>query len=101
MYIIYVLIQIHIYVYIHAFLNKYMHIYTGKEDQPKFWSAEEYIEYLNNFANKFELFKYINFSHDVLSVQKSEGKWIVRVKGGRGMYIYMCVIRFIDLYIYA
>lgn len=58
----------------------------GKEDQPKFWSAEEYIEYMNNFAKKFDLIKNIRFSHDVLLVKKNEetGKWMVTAKGGRG-----------------
>ena len=58
----------------------------GKEDQPKFWSAEEYIEYMNSFAKKYDLLKYINFSHDVLLVKKNveTGKWMVTVKGGRG-----------------
>lgn len=58
----------------------------GKEDQPKFWTAEEYIQYMNNFADKFDLFKKIRFSHDVLMVKKCKesGKWMVTVKGGRG-----------------
>jgi Flavin-binding monooxygenase-like len=58
----------------------------GKEDQPKFWTAEEYIEYMNNFAKKFDLLKNIRFSHDVLTVKKCKdtGKWMVTVKGGRG-----------------
>jgi dimethylaniline monooxygenase (N-oxide forming) len=58
----------------------------GKEDQPKFWTAEEYIQYMNNFAKKFDLIKNIRFSHDVLLVKKNEetGKWMVTAKGGRG-----------------
>jgi cation diffusion facilitator CzcD-associated flavoprotein CzcO len=58
----------------------------GKEAQPKFWSAEEYLAYINNFAEKFDLLKNINFSHEVLLVKKCEqsGKWMVTVKGGKG-----------------
>lgn len=58
----------------------------GKEDQPKFWTAEEYIEYMNNFAKKFDLMKNIHFSHNVLTVKKCKdtGKWMVTAQGGRG-----------------
>ena len=58
----------------------------GKEDQPKFWTAEEYIEYMRSFAQKFDLLRNINFSHDVLQVRKCQesGKWMVTVRGGRG-----------------
>ena len=58
----------------------------GKEDQPKFWTAEEYIQYMTDFAKKFDLLKNIRFSHDVLMVKKctETGKWMVTVKGGRG-----------------
>ena len=33
----------------------------GKEDNPKFWTAEEYLEYLDSFAKKWDLYKAINF----------------------------------------
>jgi len=57
----------------------------GKEDNPKFWTAEEYLAYLDSFAKKWDLYKYINFRHEVLEVKKSEetGKWSVTVIGGR------------------
>eukprot|EP01036_Dinobryon_divergens_P025456 gene25455-34006_t len=57
----------------------------GKESDPKFWTAEEYLEYLDSFAKKWDLYKYINFRHDVLEVKKVEetGKWLVTVIGGR------------------
>eukprot|EP01038_Epipyxis_sp_PR26KG_P007866 gene7866-10675_t len=56
----------------------------GLENQPKFWTAEEYLEYLNNFAKKFDLMKNINFRHAVELVRKDEetGKWMVTVRGG-------------------
>ena len=58
----------------------------GKEDNPKFWTAEEYIEYMQAFAKKHDLYKHINFSHSVECVKKDSktGKWMVTVKGGRG-----------------
>lgn len=58
----------------------------GKEDNPKFWTAEEYLEYLDSFAKKWDLYKAINFRHAVESVQKCKqtGKWLVTVRGGRG-----------------
>jgi dimethylaniline monooxygenase (N-oxide forming) len=58
----------------------------GKEACPKFWTAEEYLDYMTNFAKVFNLFQYINFSHKVTEVKKcgKSGKWIVTVVGGQG-----------------
>ena len=58
----------------------------GKEDQPKFWTAEEYMVYLSGFANKFDLYQYISFLHSVELVKKcgTTGKWMVTVRGGQG-----------------
>lgn len=58
----------------------------GKESNPKFWTAEEYLVYLENFAKKHDLYKHINFLHSVQCVRKCKesGKWIVTVKGGQG-----------------
>lgn len=58
----------------------------GKEANPKFWTAEEYLEYMTNFAKKYNLFQYINFSHKVQEVKKccKSGKWMVTVLGGQG-----------------
>jgi dimethylaniline monooxygenase (N-oxide forming) len=58
----------------------------GKEADPKFWSAEEYITYMNRFAETHGLFKHISFSHSVDCVRKdpATGKWMVTVRGGRG-----------------
>jgi dimethylaniline monooxygenase (N-oxide forming) len=58
----------------------------GKEDDPRFWTAEEYLDYLDNFAKKFDLLKHIRFLHSVEEVRKdaNTGKWIVTVRGGRG-----------------
>lgn len=58
----------------------------GKEDQPKFWTAEEYLDYLEGFARKYNLYEHINFRHSVELIQKcpETGKWLVTVKGGQG-----------------
>lgn len=58
----------------------------GRENDPKFWSAEEYLEYLNAFAKKHNLLRHINFLHTVELVRKDPetGKWLVTVLGGRG-----------------
>lgn len=57
----------------------------GKEDCPKFWTAEEYLDYLTNFAKKHDLLKYVNFSHKVTEVKKcpKSCKWQVTVVGGQ------------------
>lgn len=55
----------------------------GKESNPKFWTAEEYISYMQNFAKEFDLLKYINFRHEVKEVERCpDGKWKVTVQGG-------------------
>ena len=58
----------------------------GKEADPKFWTAEEYLNYLTCFAKKHDLLKYINFSHRVECIRKdpATGKWNVTVRGGQG-----------------
>lgn len=58
----------------------------GREDQPVFWTAEQYLEYLNAFVKKYDLRKHINFLHTVQLVRKdaTTGKWMVTVKGGLG-----------------
>jgi len=67
-----------------SLLTAWSHYSDGKESDPKFWTAEEYLEYLENFANKFDLMKHINFRHTVKVVRKcpDTGKWLVTVKGG-------------------
>ena len=57
----------------------------GKELSPKFWTAEEYLHYLQNFAIKHDLLKDIEFSCGVQSIRKCQktGKWLVTVLKGR------------------
>lgn len=56
----------------------------GKEQNPKFWSAEEYLAYMETFAKKNDLLKHINFRHKVLEIKKDTetGKWLVTAQGG-------------------
>jgi dimethylaniline monooxygenase (N-oxide forming) len=57
----------------------------GRESNPKFWTAEEYLEYIEAFAKKFDLLKHINFLHNVETICRHEnGKWQVTVRGGYG-----------------
>ena len=51
----------------------------GKEDNPKFWTAEEYLEYCENFAKQFNLHQYINYLHQVKTVRRDPDtkKWHV------------------------
>jgi dimethylaniline monooxygenase (N-oxide forming) len=51
----------------------------GKEDNPKFWTAEEYLEYLNAFAKKHDLYRHVSFRTRITEVQKcpTSGKWMV------------------------
>jgi dimethylaniline monooxygenase (N-oxide forming) len=59
----------------------------GKEDNPKFWTAEEYLLYLNSFAKKHDLFRHISFRTLITEIRKcpSSGKWLVTGIGGRAV----------------
>lgn len=57
----------------------------GKEKDPTFWTAEEYIDYLHKFAVKHDLLQRIMFNCVVQSIRKCEdtGTWLVTVLRGR------------------
>lgn len=57
----------------------------GKEASPRFWTAEEYLVYVNAFAKKHDLVKHISFRTSVQEARKcpETGKWHVTVLGGR------------------
>lgn len=56
----------------------------GKERSPKFWSADEYLEYINAFMDQYDLKRHINFSTAVKEVKKcpKSGKWLVSFQRG-------------------
>ena len=56
----------------------------GKESTPKFWSADEYLEYINNFCDNFDLRRHISFSTQVTEVKKCKksGQWLVTIQKG-------------------
>lgn len=58
----------------------------GLESDPKFWTAEEYLVYLDAFAKKFGLYEHINFLTRVEQCRKDPetGKWLVTVRMKRG-----------------
>ena len=67
-----------------SLLTAYSDYSDGREDKPVFWSDEEYLNYLDGFANEFSLYQHINFRSSVLKVTKcpKSGKWLVTVKVG-------------------
>jgi len=56
----------------------------GKENLPKFWTDEEYLDYLDGFAQKFSLYDHVELRTAVKRIYKclQSGKWIVTVKKG-------------------
>mmetsp|Transcript_2540 Transcript_2540/g.3755 ORF Transcript_2540/g.3755 Transcript_2540/m.3755 type:complete len:555 (-) Transcript_2540:162-1826(-) len=68
-----------------SLLTAYSEFSDGKEDQPKFWTDQEYLDYLKGYADKFGLFEHINFRTSVLKVQKcpETGKWTAWIKRNR------------------
>lgn len=67
-----------------SLLTAYSSYSDGKEESPIFWTDEQYLAYLDAFANKYDLLKNIRFRTAVLKVHKcpSSGKWMVTCKGG-------------------
>jgi len=67
-----------------SLLTAYSDYSDGREDRPKFWSDEEYLAYLDGFANEFGLYDHVEFRSTVNSVTKcaESGKWIVKVSVG-------------------
>lgn len=63
----------------------------GKENLPKFWTAEEYLQYMDAFAKHFNLYQHINFLTQVKQCRKNKetGKWDVTVQGKRACEAYM------------
>ncbi|KAJ1451375.1 flavin-binding monooxygenase-like subfamily [Pelagophyceae sp. CCMP2097] len=62
-----------------SLLTAYSDYSDGKEDAPKFWTDEEYLAYLDGFANEFGLYHHIQFRSTIRTVTKDAqtGKWIV------------------------
>mmetsp|Transcript_16421 Transcript_16421/g.53528 ORF Transcript_16421/g.53528 Transcript_16421/m.53528 type:complete len:646 (+) Transcript_16421:81-2018(+) len=67
-----------------SLLTAYSDYSDGREDRPKFWSDEEYLAYLDGFANEYELYQHVNFRSTVKKITKcaKSGKWIVTVAVG-------------------
>jgi hypothetical protein len=67
-----------------SLLTAYSDYSDGREDRPKFWSDEEYLAYLDGFANQFDLYRHIDFRTTVRSVTKcaKSGKWVVTICRG-------------------
>ena len=53
-----------------SLLTAYSDYSDGREDKPVFWSDEEYLNYLDGFANEFSLYQHISFRSSVLKVTK-------------------------------
>lgn len=72
-----------------SLLTAYSDYSDGREDRPKFWNDEEYLQYLDGFATEYGLYEYVNFRSSVKSVTKSleTGKWLVTVALG-GCYVW-------------
>merc|ERR1719269_58737 len=53
-----------------SLLTAYSDYSDGREDRPKFWSDEEYLAYLDGFANEYELYQHVNFRSTVKKITK-------------------------------
>jgi len=67
-----------------SLLTAYSDYSDGKESCPKFWTDEEYLDYLDGYAHKFNLYNHIEFRSNVQRVYKcpETGKWILTAKKG-------------------
>lgn len=66
-------------------LTAYSDYSDGLEAKPKFWSDTEYLAYLDGFAKKFDLYKYINFRTRVENIKRcpTTGVWHVKYRKNR------------------
>jgi len=57
---------------------------TGLEDKPKFYTDEDYLMYLDGFAQKFGIYDHIQFRTTVVKVGRclATNKWLVTTKTG-------------------
>ena len=69
----------------------------GNEATPKFWTADEYLEYVNAFASKFNLHKHITHNCRVTQIKKDTdeksptfNKWVATIKPGEGTAMGRC-----------
>ena len=67
-----------------SLLTAYSDYSDGLEDRPVFWTDEQYLDYLDGFANAFSLYDHINFRSSVQKITKccKTGKWLVTVRQG-------------------
>ena len=67
-----------------SLLTSFSDYSNGMEDSPKFWTDEEYLDYLDGFACKFDLYKHIQFRTTVKKCVKcpKTNKWLVTVEDG-------------------
>jgi dimethylaniline monooxygenase (N-oxide forming) len=72
-----------------SLLSAFSKFSDGKESSPIFWNCDEYLDYLDNFVEHFNLAPHIHLRTKVLSVEQVPGedggdsKWSVIAKGGQ------------------
>ncbi|ESP90848.1 NAD(P)-binding domain-containing protein [Pseudoalteromonas luteoviolacea] len=54
--------------------------YVPNHQKLKFWSKKEYINYLGEYIERFDIAKHIHYDHEVCCVQKQGDKWLVTYK---------------------
>ncbi|KAG5175302.1 flavin-binding monooxygenase-like subfamily [Tribonema minus] len=60
-----------------SLLTAYAEFSDGREDCPKFWTAEEYLDYMRGYAERFGLLRHVSFSTKVVKIQRmpETGRW--------------------------
>jgi len=73
-----------------SLLTSWSDFSDGKEDNPVFWSADQYLEYLENFVQTYKLREFIKFNTAVEEVRKNPdtGKWDITYRMKRGSKAY-------------
>lgn len=68
-----------------SLLTSFSSYSDGNERRPKFWTDEEYLQYLNGFADKYDIKKNIKFRTKVEKIDKCSetGKWVIEYRGGQ------------------
>ncbi|WCN11183.1 flavin-containing monooxygenase [Marinomonas mediterranea] len=76
-----------IYEDLHLTISNYFMAYSDflpTEQSLKFWSKQEYVQYLKRYLAHFDIEKHIVYNHKVVNAEQNGDKWTVKVQSGSG-----------------
>ena len=75
--------------------------FPAKENPPKMWTGPEYLDYLKQYAERFDVLRCIRFGCEVTSIERthggSQGYWKVTVRQKGGTFGSKCFVEYASL----